>query len=531
MKARKSTHSWLAGVVVLYALLAAAYFVLRYEGRWSDYDTANLTKTIVVTDQRGQLSHWASYSWGFSYAALSTFIMMATGLDVIRLQFLVYPIAAAGLSLVAFVMYRQLTGDAYAGILATLFLFMQPDFLFVIFRGSHEKITWLMVVLAVFLLARSFGAMHRLSRFSAYVGLFYLALYALIADSAFFGSSFIAAVGVSLAAGLVMLGLVRRKGGERARSRELLRLVYVIIAAAVLWFWHTFYLYPPAMRFIAEANTTTEQVATMALNMSRRQWEPKFNPYATVSWGWVSMPAYWALVLPSFMVGGGAFLVWIMAGIRHVRRKENLFDEPPRLLLWLLYGGFGLQFAASLLVANVGGAAGNLQVRMFPALMLFSMAMVARPLVPWWHAQARRPARVGLAIVLALLLAWASGASLLKATNDPALSNYWMFLTASEVKGVAWVEDHVRYGYVWLGLDAIRISSRVAAESFGALSGNRYDFWRADQGVRDVLIPDTEEQLSVRRSAPLPDVQGENRVYHNGSVAHYHYLPRTPYQR
>ncbi|MBN1956497.1 MAG: hypothetical protein JW900_15815 [Anaerolineae bacterium] len=520
------TQALLLILVVLYAMLAAGYFVLRYSGRWSDSDTANLTMTMVATRNEGTILPSRGYALGFLYPALSTFIAATTGVSFSQLQFLIYPLVAAGLSLIAFVLYRELLGDVTAGALAVLLLFIQPDFLFVIFRGSHEKVTWMMAMLAIFLLARSFSAAGRLLHAAAYTVFFYLAILGMVASNAFFGSSVIVAVGVSLIGGWLILFLSRREwAGDLARS-SVLRLIYVTSAAMLVWFLDIFYLYLPARRILYELSTAAERAAAVSLGQ-----EPRFDPYATVGWGWVSNAAYLALILPSFILAGLSFLSWAWMGLRHLLRRQNILDYAPRFLLWLMYGGFGVQMLISLVTSQTGGVASNLQQRIFPAAMMLGVPLVAQSIMWLWRSQKRAILTRGMAAALALFVLWGSGASLLKATNDPWLSNYWSFWTPVEDAGVAWVEEHIQYQSVWLGLDGIRLGAHAIAEGFGDESGNLSDVWGRDVRTRDAMISNLDRELSIRRFIPLPDIEGQNRVYDNGTSAHYHWRPLTPYQR
>jgi len=527
MKIPRRSAQWLPVLLVgLYAALAASYFVLRYAGRWSGSDTANLTiATAAVANQGTLVPTRDIYGLGFAYQAVSTFITAVTGLSLSQLQLWVYPIVAAGLSWIAFVMYRALSGDAATGALAALFLFLQPDFLFVIFRGSHEKVTWLATMLAVFLLARSFRAARQLSRFAVYVGLFYLATLAIIASNAFFGSSFIAAVVLSLVAGFALLRLSKQWGAGNMAKPTVTRLLYVVASVIVIWFLHNFYLYRPALRTLLDIERAVDKAAAVTLGH-----EPKFDPYATVGWGWVTQEAFLGLTLPSFIAGGTSFVLWVMAGKRLVR-GGSLLKDAPQFLLWLLYGGFGAQLAMGIILDQAAAIGGNLQQRFFPVVMLMAFPLVAEAIMRLWRRQAARPTGKWLALALFALILWASGASLLKMTNDPWLSNYWRFWTAPEDRAVQWVERHIRYRSVWLGLDGIRVSSHAVAEGFGRKTANEPDAWTVDAETRDILLSRVDEGASVRRLVPLPDVRGEHRVYDNGTVAHVHLRPRTPYQR
>lgn len=522
---RRLSQWLLVLLVVLYAVLVASYWVLRYFGRWGDTDTGILTRASATVMQEGTIRpSQYGYGHGFTYPSLTTFIATVAGLPLRRLQFVVYPLVAAGLSLAAFATYHVLTGDATAGALATLFLFVQPDFLFVILRGSHEKVTWLTAMLAVFLLAKSFGAAHSLSRFAAYVLVFYLAALALISSNTFFGSSFILAVLVSLTAGSAFLQISRRRGAGTMPGPTMTRLTYTVAATMVLWFLNAFYFYQPAGRILLELKRTVDQAAAVSLG-----YEPIFDPYSYVRSGWVSQATYFGLVLPSWIAGVAALVVWILIG-KQLLRGRSLLQEPPRFLSWLLYAGFGVQFAIGIVVGVVGGMSGSVQLRLFPVIMLVGFPVLAPAIMRLWRQKGKRLQRRLLALSVSLLILWASGASLLRATNDPWLSNSWVFWTASEDAAMRWIETRLRYNTTWLDLQGNRVNSHALAEGFGDKTGNDYDIAVQDPETRTFLISWWEEALGVRLALPLPDVRDENRVYHNGLTEVYHRQPRTPYQ-
>lgn len=303
------------------------------------------------------------------------------------------------------------------------------------------------------------------------------------------------------------------------------RLLSVVASATVVWVLNTFYLYPPAARIFLDLSSATDRTAAVALG-----YEPRFDPYASAGWGWVSQTAYLGLILPSLIIGGISFIVWILAGWR-LLRGEKPPEDPPQFLLWLLYGGFGLQLAIGIILDQAGAIGGNLQLRFFPVAMLMACGLVAPTIVRLWRRQTRGLKSRLLAVGLALVIIWASGASLLKATNDPWLSNYWRFWTLPEDRALQWVDAHLQYRRVWVGLDGIRLSSHAFAEGLGDDTGNEYETWSVDIETRDLLLASPEEGLSMRRSIPLPDARDEHRVYDNGTVAHYHLRPRTPYQK
>jgi hypothetical protein len=512
--------------LLLYALLAATYFVFRYQGRWSDSDTATLTQAAAAISEQGTLlPDQEIYALGFAYQSVLTFFTNVTGLGLVPSQFLVFPFLAAFLSVSGYVLYRELTGSMAAGALATLLLFLQPDFLFVVFRGSHEKLTWLVAMTALFMLAKSFTAAQQPRRLAMFVGLFYLASFALISSNVFFGSSFLLVVGFSLVAGLLLMQVSRNRGWQSPLRVPLRRLVYVVISLAIVWALVVLYLYEPASRIFLEFDRGLDRAAAVALGM-----QPGFDPYASVGTGWTSTTVYLGVVLPSWILAAIAFLLWLRNGFSLLTSREPL-PFSSHFLVWLLYGGFGVQFAAAIILDRSGGIAGNLQQRLFPLLMFMSFPIVTSAITRYW-SKTTVALRHKLPVVgLSLLVIWACGASLLKATNEPSLSNYWSFWTVPEDRAVDWIEKHLQYRDAWLGLDGIRVSAHAVSEGFGTKSGNFQDTWVLEERTRHILVSDFDKALRTRRSAPLPDVREADQVYDSGTVAQYHLRPQTPYQR
>ncbi len=523
---KKSSTFNLLFLVSLYALIAAGYFVLRYAGQWADSDTANLTEAAIELISLGELkSGNSAYPAGYAYQSFVAFLSLFSGLSIQQLQLLVLPFIAAGLSMLAFVMYRELTGSAPTAALAAILLFMQPDFLFVIFRGSHEKVTWLAVILAVWLLARSFTPGQRLSRFAAQAGLFYIFVLLLVGSNAYMGSSFIIAVEISLAAGFLVVILLRRKSADPS-ALTIPRLVYVIGLAMVIWFLIIFYIYPPASDLLRTLQTVSGRSIAIGLGQ-----ETGINPYASLQRGWVSQFAYLGVALPTFLLGFTSFLVWFQMGLQLLRRRAP-FDRPQAFLLWLIYAGFGIQLALSIVLDQLGSVSGNFQLRIFPPLLLFAAPLLAQAISRAWQNRAGSPSRRWLAVASTLFLVWASLASLLKATNDPALSNYWIFWTKPENTALAWTDQYFRNDQLWMDQMGIRLSSHASSLKFGQASGNLNYAGPNQAIINSFLISDMVQSLSTRLPGiTLPDAQTANRVYDNGSTRIYRERPKTPYQR
>ncbi len=68
------------------------------------------------------------------------------------LQLVLQPFLVVLLVPVAYAAYRTLIGSAPVALLASLLLFLSPEFLFEATRSSHAKVTWLLALTTLFVL-------------------------------------------------------------------------------------------------------------------------------------------------------------------------------------------------------------------------------------------------------------------------------------------------------------------------------------------------------------------------------------------
>src|SRR5690349_8116301 len=206
-----STSNWIVVVLILSVLLLALYYIIRFDGHWAENDSAVFSSYIRSMLRDGQLdpSTGDVYPNGYGFQAISAYIVALTGLDVATLQQIIYPLFAALIVLPAWLLYRELTDSVKGATLATILLFAQPEFLFVILRSSHEKFTRILLLLSLYWLVRSFKLRHRFWLLVGHVVLFYFTTYAMIACNNLISNSFIFAVTSALILGWLLTRVKR----------------------------------------------------------------------------------------------------------------------------------------------------------------------------------------------------------------------------------------------------------------------------------------------------------------------------------
>ncbi len=510
------------GVLLAAGAAVAVYVALRYGGLWGDSDTHAFATFIRAMLADGRLvpdEH--VYAHGYGYPVLATFLVHATGLPVAQLQIAGGALLSAWLVPPAWLAYRELTGSGRGATLATVILLVQPEFLFPILRGSHEKFTRGLMFVCLYLLARSILVQRQWRRFAVYVLAFYLAVFALITFNNLMATSFIVALGLALA---FSLGARRAVGwrvdGSTATSR---RLLYAVGISLVLVFLFTFHAYPPAQKSILTVESLVDRLALLVLDVE----QTAGNPYQTISTTWISLPVYLLVSIANWLLLTVSFCLWSAQTLALWRNRT--WPQGGRAdLLWSLYGAFGLLGAGSIAVDLSGALAGNMQHRMFPSFAMIGAAVVAE----WVAGRQRLRSRAHrLAYgALAVGIGFLGLLAVAKATNEPSISNKWQYYSTLEKTALLWSEAHAGQRTLWAGLDE-RVPAAMGIccpESFAnlTLTGG---LPRRD--VRGFLISGIVRARAARVNLDLPIAADSLLFYTNGDADLYHSRPKTPFQR
>jgi hypothetical protein len=517
----------LAGV----AFCLGLYLVLRYRGLWGEADTGAMTPVLRATLETGRLEpggDWPLYPNGYGYQAVIAFLVSLTGIGLVAAQVVGAPLLIVWTVVPAWLLYRRFTGSDRAAALATAILLIQPEFLFATLRGTHEKFTRGLMLLALYLLLRSFESRHQPSRCAGFVVALYLTIYAIFSFNLLLASSFVAGVGGALVVSAVMSRLC---GAPVPAARVVhRRLLHGTAISMVIAFLFIFYAYRPAQHDLAIVQTLSERIGVVFFGAEATSVEAQqaqaTNPYEVVDAGWVSRQAFLAVSLANWLLLLGASAIWATLALRWLLRRSRP-RSPAELLLWALYGAFALQGAMGVASDISGGVTGNTQQRLFPIFAMLGAPLIASCLVRF---RAGRP--VGRRVALA---AWAAVSTLavlstFKATNEPIVSNKWPFYSPSEEAALRWADASLSQRPIWVGLDE-RLGAAVDVQTGGAPRSVTLDQFTVDAGTRDLLVSDLIRQQAARLGRPLPVGPDSLITYDNGRAQIWHSRSKTPYQK
>jgi len=498
-------------LVLALGLLFAGYFVYRYSGLWTENDTATITMAIVAMLKQGKLLPTLfAYQHGFGYQSVSLSLIYFTGFSTQILQTMLYPfVAIAGLILTSFVFFREVLRDPRAAALASVLLIFQPEVLFVTLRGSHEKITWPLMMVALTFLYRSFG--QPLRRLAVYGILFYFVVFAIDSTNVFFGSVFLMALVMGMTLGFFLFRFWRNNRPPLPRA-DVQRLMYISLSGGILIFIFMAYIYPPAFANLLMLRGILDQLSALLLSF-----EIKASPYGYISIGWINSQVYLALTVFTWLVIGCSFLVWLRHGWKmiHGETAPGLVEN----LDWLLYTGFAIQIGISILVDFSGALAANMQLRLFPSFTVAAIVLLVRFIRKALSSTSMPVVQKRLVLGFGTVLsAWFTLASVLKATSEPLLSNKWIFYLPPEKAVVAWVDSHLTDADLWTGVDERFATINNSYFLLDSTNKNHIRFGKVNPGTRFVLTTELERLRLNRLGIQILPVEYWDQIYDNGQA-------------
>jgi hypothetical protein len=517
-----------------FAGLRYGYGIMRFDNTLSDYDTAQLTRGIdSAADSGSVIDAPIPYDHGYAYQALAVFLMSMTGLSVSDIQLFALPLMEVVVVFLIFSLYSKLLNNRLLGLFATFLLYLQPDFMWVIWRGSHERIDWPLISSMIFLLASSYQHYRSPVRMLSYVLLFYLCAFAQSSSNTFYASSFMAALLLSYVTGYAFVWILKRRNIAQSKDLQRIfqRLIYVVGAFFVIEYLVLIYIYPQAQASLFAMKNVIDQFALLLLNF-----ENVTNPYSYVNLSWLSAPLYIAIYFYTWLILIAGFISWLMNCIQLLRKSELSENDIQAVFLLATYCGFVMQLVFAVMIDLAGAYAANLQLRVFTGVILVSVPFAAKGIWRSLESLFIRLSRLRLALAFsaAFIFLLINITSLFKASNEPFLNNRWLFSTSQEAKAVEWLVAHAENPVLWIGLDERILSYTRTIHPEWSQADILFQTSNRDRFERDIgyfLVSDIERFRWYRAGLEFPSVGGLQIVYQNANTTIYYRRALTPYQR
>lgn len=553
-------------LILLYGFLSHLYFSLRYSGLIAGSDTGLITKTIQAVQDQSTIFTTFIYASGFGFQVAVTFLSNITSLSI--QQLLILPTGFLYVP-IAYLLFVELIKNKKTALFATFLLSLQPDLLFVTSRGSHERFTFFLALMALFVLVKLVSLKWDNKKFVSYLTLFYLTIFSLTAFNNWFSVLIIASIIFVSLIGFLFSRLFNRDALLYRKS------LYIIGSCIPLHYYISFYVYPPSRSTWNIINMWREKLtmpnsslALLGIAMSviiilafilgklkapimsvLENYAAAFSKKIHTSKTYrTSMYVIISFVLTSYIIGvymlallskgslsfspfTWIFLTlfnWItfplsvimVSAIAWGFIRERSFCSGSHPFLLLFYVSFSLLLLVTIFLDRVigTGIGNNLELRVFPYFMFFTVALASITILGWMRRlRTKKWQKVGGLTVLVLIVLLGIN-SLLKSTNDPAVSNTWMFYSLGEKNAMNWIESNLKKATIWKAPfgrieSAFRYNSNF--DSWGNIS-----FSNASD-AKYYLISDVVHKRANEYEYSLPSVKNSRQIYDNGAAELY----------
>jgi hypothetical protein len=290
------------------------------------------------------------------------------------------------------------------------------------------------------------------------------------------------------------------------------RMIYTSAASTTFFFSYMFYLYAPSRTLFYMFDTLADKVGAIALAT-----EQHVTPqYTYIFQTWLSFKVWLILTLFNWVIAPLSLAAWILLIYKFFWKKQHLSGSI--LLLIMFYTAFSLQLLITIF-ADRFGVFNNLELRVFPVLMFFAVPMASITIMRITEFKGLDEGiKKSFKITFIFLIVIFIVSSLLKATNDPIVSNKWLFYSEQEKESIEWMEHSLVGQSVWAGLDERLINvfkSYSTIETFDTIKFTR------PESAKYWLISDIIEKRANRIRRPLPPINNLPIIYDSGSVRIY----------
>jgi len=508
-------------LLLVLSVFSGAYYVLRFSGLTMEVDASRQAVSADGILKTGTLENTRAYNNGVGYSALLATLSFVTGMSVQNVQ-LASSVLIFILILVTYIAYREMLGGTLASLAAALLLLLQPDFLFYVVRGSHERITWMFGLLMLFFLLRSQKHSGSLKQLTVYIVLFHFSFWGMVISNAYFASSYLLAIAIGLVIGLAFERSIFKRLTQVYLPKGLMqRLVIIAASGFILVFIFTNYIYAPVRQYFRMYQDIIDKISVLFFYSEPSGTTTTFEFYATA---WRNPYIYPILTHLQWIIAVSGFAAWIWSTLT-IKRLD-----PKQRFLWQMYTSFGVLLALGTTADFAGFLNQNLQLRLFTPFTIFNSAMLVQSLRSVWPQLKVSYKRIIL-VAGAILTIFAFVATQIKITNDPMAGNAWLFYTPAETSAMRWIDGHMTDQEVWVDTwDHLR-EVFFFQEGYTDNTNNFLIYYPKPLNTQVILLSERIQYKATRQEHQLPSVEGRLRVYDNGTSWVYRFRPMTPYQR
>jgi hypothetical protein len=485
-------------LILGYGFFSHLYIISRYGGLVADGDVSFFTKAIQDFQVHGGVGEFVRYSNGLGFQILATEISDITGLTIPQVQLLPFGFFYL---IIAYLLFREFTDSKYTALIGAAVLSLLPDLLFITARGTHERYTFFLFLLSLFILVRYSKNSLSFQKSAKYLAILYFSLLTMALINQLFFILILIAIITAAFLGLLQSFIFKMDGISYKKMLfsiiPIIPLTYLLVqygtSSNTMFSWvisiwlGKIFIFPPhipvlplfglaillvlilyaihkrGMNFILQHG-----INILINNLKKTEFNEKRLYFVVFLLFLVWITFVYYFIAPSntsfhsptiyFLLTGIYWIILPISGLmglivvkRYVIDKKSEYTHK-NLWALVLVSFFGL-FGLSVFIDRVihSGIADNLELRIFPYLLIFSVCGAACALSEISTTIVKAPWKKLFVVLIIVTFIIFSISSLLKATNDPFISDFKIYYTPEEKNGIDWIEINSPQSSIWFG--------------------------------------------------------------------------------
>jgi hypothetical protein len=485
-------------LILGYGFFSHLYIISRYGGLVADGDVSFFTKAIQDFQVHGGVGEFIRYSNGLGFQILATEISDITGLTIPQVQLLPFGFFYL---IIAYLLFREFTDSKYTALIGAAVLSLLPDLLFFTARGTHERYTFFLFLLAIFILIRFSKKSISFQKSAKYLVILYFSLFALGLINQWFFILILITIITTIFLGLIQSFVFKMDADP---YKKMLFFIIPIIPLSYLlaqygttsnkifwgvismWFGKLYTFITPSQVLLLLGLAIMLVLILYAIHKKGRHYflqqgiktqidNLKKIEFTSARLTFVALVLFlvWITFVYFFIAPSNTsfrsptiyffltVIYWIILPISCImglivvkryaidKNSEYAYKNLGVLILVSLFGLLGLSIFIDRVIHS--GIADNLEFRVFPYLIVFSACGAACALSEISTMIVKAPWKKLFVVLIIFTFMIFSISSLLKATNDPSISDFKIYYSPEEKNGINWIEINSPQSSIWFG--------------------------------------------------------------------------------
>ncbi len=554
-KFEKNNYYLYLSLIILYSFFSQLYLYFQYDGLRADHDLGIITKTSQAVQSQNTIYNSFQYNNGFGYQTTTTFLSDILGLSVQKI--LILPLGFLYV-IFAYLFFNEFFKNKKIALISTFILSLQPDLLFLMSRGSHEKFSFILFLLA-FLLVIHIAKNNWGKKNFIYLALLYLVIFSLNIYNIWFSGIFLLLIFVYCFFGIIFSLIFNE-------SSIFFKKTIYFLTPSILIYLSMFIIYPRIFNvlnisrsisyklfsffplfillvllfllfsiFFCNKNKMTKEnnISNLISKFFNNEFLTNFSVIMSISVYLILLyfitkssnlsfsPINWFfLTLINWIIIPASFFTVYLEIKKYFTKKIKI--SKIKIFFIFIYLSFLVIFFMSIIISkyvNNENLGSNLELRIFPYFFIFAVPFASELVVKTYDKLLiNKKRKIFSTILIIALISIFIFNSHMKAANNPLFSNNCIFYSQYEKNTLDYIENNADNLTIWAGYNERILNSYYYNSEFENF--NKVNFSN-NNNPESLIYSQIIESYSLLNKENLTRLNYYALVFNNGKSSFY----------